>query len=304
MTDPISMAKLTKLVVGDKVAILSPSFAAPAMWPHVHELGLQRLRDDFGLEPVEFRATCKLGASGEERARDLVAAFEDPSIKVVIATLGGNDQVTYIKNLPSAPFVANPKPFFGYSDNTHFANFLWLHGVPSFYGASLFVQFAEQGEINQFTVEYLRHALFDSGEFALRASDESSDEGLRWEDPANLTRRRPYEANDGWDRDAGKGEDTSIVGTTWGGCLESIDELLRHGIEIPSLAQFEQIVLMTETSEELPPPEYVHRVFRALGSAESCSVCAPCWWEGQRRGNFTSRVRLRKRLSIARNSVT
>lgn len=78
------MQKLPKLQPGDKVAILSPSFCAPAVWPHVQELGLKRLREVFNLVPVEYPTTRKLNASGEERATDLVAAFTDPEIKAVI----------------------------------------------------------------------------------------------------------------------------------------------------------------------------------------------------------------------------
>jgi muramoyltetrapeptide carboxypeptidase LdcA involved in peptidoglycan recycling len=48
------MVKIPKLKKGDRVAIVSPSFAAPAVWPHVHELGLKRIREVFGLEPVEY----------------------------------------------------------------------------------------------------------------------------------------------------------------------------------------------------------------------------------------------------------
>jgi muramoyltetrapeptide carboxypeptidase LdcA involved in peptidoglycan recycling len=69
-------------------------------------------------------------------------SFNEPEIKGVIATLRGDDQVTYIKNLPKDIFINNPKPFYGFSDNTHFANFLWLCCIPSFYGASLFTQFS------------------------------------------------------------------------------------------------------------------------------------------------------------------
>ncbi|MCB0336954.1 MAG: LD-carboxypeptidase, partial [Bdellovibrionales bacterium] len=119
---------------GDKVAILSPSFAAPAVWPHVHELGCQRLREVFGLEPIEFPTTRKLGAPVEDKMRDLIQAFEDPSIKAVISTLGGDEQVTWVKKLPREPFMNNPKPFFGYSDNGQFMDFLWKCRIPSFYG--------------------------------------------------------------------------------------------------------------------------------------------------------------------------
>jgi len=41
--------------------------------------------------------------------------------------------------------------------------------------------------------------------------------------------------------------------------------MLRHGVEIPSLEQFENIVLMMETSEEIPSADYVSRFFRAFG---------------------------------------
>lgn len=57
------MFKLNKLQKGDKVAMLSPSFAAPGKWPHVYELGLERLKEIFGLEPVEFLTTKKIGAN-------------------------------------------------------------------------------------------------------------------------------------------------------------------------------------------------------------------------------------------------
>lgn len=254
-------AKLNKLKPRDKVAILSPSFAAPGMWPHVYELGLTRLREVFGLDPVEFPTTKKLGASGDERARDLIGAYEDRSIKAVIASLGGNDQITYVKALPTKPFVENPKPFFGYSDNTHFINHLWLNGIPAYYGGSLFTEFAMNVEMDPFTVKYLRAALFEGGRVKLDASATFSDSGLDWSDPANLQIRRRHQENEGWFWDG----EASATGITWGGCVESIDELLRHGVAIPSLADFEKIVLLLETSEELPSADYVFRVLRALG---------------------------------------
>lgn len=252
---------LPKLKKGDKVAILSPSFAAPGKWPHVYELGLKRIREVFELEPVEFPTTTQIGASKEERSKDLIDAFKDTEIKAVIASLGGNDQVTYVKNLPAEPFINNPKPFFGFSDNTHFMNHLWLNGVPSYYGGAVLTQFAMQGEMDEFTVNYLKKALFEEGEFELEASKKYNDIGLNWNDPETLNNRRTYEYNDGWIWDGT--QNTEAI--TWGGCVESIDEILRHGVDIPTLEQFENIILFAETSEEIPSHEYVRRVFRALG---------------------------------------
>lgn len=263
------MKKLPKLKKGDKVAVVSPSFAAPGVWPEVYMLTLERLKDVFGLEPVEFSVTKKVGASGEERSADLVSAFQDPNIKAVFASLGGNDQVTYIKNLPSEPFVSNPKPFFGFSDNSHFCNFLFLNGIPSFYGASLFTQFTVQPEMDEFTVSYLHKALFEEGEVELKESKEFCDNNLvegkdfivDWYKPETISLRKTYELNDGWKWDG----ENNAKGILWGGCVESVDEMLRHGAMIPSLGTFEEIVLMFETSEEMPTAENVRRVFRAFG---------------------------------------
>ena len=255
------MKTLSKLSKGDRVAVVSPSFAAPAVWPHVYELGLQRIRDVFGLEPVEYPSTARLDATVEEKADDLISAFSDPDIKAVISTLGGDIQVTYIKHLPTTPFINNPKPFFGYSDNSHFMNFLFLQDIPSFYGAALFTQFAHQKEMNTFTLEYIRHALFDEGEIELRSADTFNDLDLDWGDETLLKQGREYEPNRGWVWSG----DVGGEGVLWGGCIESIDEMLRHAVPIPSLEQFTDIVLMLETSEEIPSADYVMRFVRALG---------------------------------------
>lgn len=260
----MDFVKLPKLNKGDKVAILSPSFAAPGLWPHVYELGCQRLRDVFGLESVEFPTTKKLGASGEERTIDLIDAFENKEIKAVIASLGGDDQITYINKLSKEPFIDNPKPFFGYSDNTHFINHLWLCGIPSFYGGGLFTEFAMQKEMDEFTVKYLKHAFFDDGLFELKSSSIFNDIDLNWDNPSDLDKKRRYQDNDGWYWDGTNNDD----GITWGGCVETVDELLRHGAIIPSLEDFKNIVLCFETSEEIPSHAYFRRVLRAFGEKE------------------------------------
>jgi len=293
----MKFVKTLKLRRGDEVAIVSPSFAAPGAWPHVYELALKRVHDVFGLEPVEFAVTKKIGASSEERAKDLIDAFQDKSIQAVIASLGGDDQVTYIKNLPTEPFKNNPKPFFGFSDNTHFSNFLWLNGIPSYYGASLFTQFAMQRRMDEFTVKYLKYALFEDGEFELTSSDVYNDIGLDWDDITKLDKVRTYEKNDGWFWDGNSNSD----GISWGGCLESIDELLRHDIQIPSLKEFKNIVLITETSEEIPSSDYVSSVYRALGErgilerVKGVLVGRPKAWGFDKQNSFSQKTEYREK---------
>ena len=94
---------------GDAVAVVSPSGRSAALFPAPFELGLQRLRD-------------------AERARDLHAAFADPEIKAVVASIGGEDELKVLRELDGERLAANPKPFFGYSDNTNLHLFLWSSG--------------------------------------------------------------------------------------------------------------------------------------------------------------------------------
>lgn len=290
------MQKLPKLQPGDKVAILSPSFCAPAVWPHVHELGLKRLREIFNLVPVEYPTTRKLNAPGEERATDLIAAFTDLEIKAVIATIGGDDQVTYIKNLPSEPFKNNPKPFFGYSDNSHLCNFLFLNGIPSYYGGSLFTQYAMQGEMDEYTVTYLKRALFETGEFELLPSETFNDQGLTWNDESLLLTKRQHWPNEGWHWDG----EQNASGILWGGCVECVDEILRHNTPILTLEQFNDIVLMFETSEEIPSVDYVYRFFRALGErgilerVQGVLIGRPKAWEFDKQRSPEERVEYRQ----------
>lgn len=113
---------------GDRVAVFSPSYAAPGAAPAVHEQGLRRLRELTGLEPVEYPTTRRLDATARDRAADLNAAFADPAIRAVLATIGGEDQTTVVPHLDPAPLRSDPRLFLGYSDNTNLLTWLWDHG--------------------------------------------------------------------------------------------------------------------------------------------------------------------------------
>jgi muramoyltetrapeptide carboxypeptidase LdcA involved in peptidoglycan recycling len=151
--------------------------------------------------------------------------------------------------------------FLGYSDSTNFMNFLWLNGIPSYYGGSVMTQLAMQQQMDDYTIKYMKHALFDDGEFEIIQSKAFNEIGLDWGDESNLQKHRYYEPNQGW---FWSGE-CDVQGISWGGCLESIDEILRHGNAIPALEQFENVILMIETCEEISSATFVFRVFRALG---------------------------------------
>ena len=257
----VPFVRLKKPAPGDVAAIVSPSAGLPGRFPWVQDLGLRRLRDEFGLIPREYPTTRQMGASYRDRARDVMAAFADPAVKVVLASIGGEDEIGLIKHLDPSVFLANPKPFFGYSDNTHLHNFLWRLGIPSFYGLSTMVQLGMPGGMHPLTVRSLRHALFEAGEMEVEVSDRFTDVELTWEDPANLNRRRPMEANDGliWD------DGVDAEGRLWGGCLEVLLGVILAGQFVPDDDDLDGVVLYLETSEETPSAFVVGYFLTALG---------------------------------------
>ena len=239
---------LPKLAKGDQVAIISPSAGLPAIFPWVQDLGLERLQDIFGLLPMEYPTTRVMGAPLEDRARDVMAAFADTKNKAVFTSIGGEDQIKLIKYLKPQVFLDNPKPFFGFSDNTHLHNFLWNLGIPSYYGGAIMTQLAFQGQMNQMTINSLNHALFDDGEYELEVADNYCDEGLDWSVKENLTKTRKMEPNDGliWDGDA------NAEGILWGGRAESMIVQSTTGKYLPSNEDLEGTILFIETSENIP----------------------------------------------------
>lgn len=148
---------------GDKVAIISPSSGMPFVFPWVYEQGIERLRTIFQLEPIEFPTARQspeyLSQNPQVRAGDINRAFADSSIKAIIATIGGNDQVRILPYIDKELLLANPKIFMGYSDNTNLHLFLWKLGIISYYGGGVMTQFAMGGGMQDYTIDSIRKAI-------------------------------------------------------------------------------------------------------------------------------------------------
>lgn len=242
--------------------MVSPSFAAPARWPAVHEQAMRRLEELTGLVPVEYPTTRRLGASPEERARDLNAAFADPGIRAVVATLGGDDQLRLIPYLDRHAVRADPKPFLGYSDNTNLLHWLWSEGVGGFYGGGTQVNLGPGPRVDDIHVRSLRAALLGGETLELTDPGESEDFGTDWGDPRALSETGEREPTTGY---GWAGPAVSVTGTTWGGCLEVVDWiLLADRFPFPPAA-LDGAVLLLETSELMPPAHWVRYTLRALG---------------------------------------
>ncbi len=257
-----TFTKPARLAPGDRVAIVSPSFAAPGMFPAVHELAMRRLRADFGLEPVEFPTTAQLGASPRDRAADLMAAFADPDIKAVLASIGGDDQITVLPFLDPDVVAANPKPFAGYSDNTNLLNWLWNLGIISYHGGSTMVHLGRGGGLHAVSAGSLRAALLTGGDVDLHPVEVFSEDELNWGDPRSLDLAAPTQPSPGW---RWHQPDRVVTAPTWGGNLEILHWNLAASRWIRPPDDYAGCVLLLETSEEMPSAEDTFRMLRNAG---------------------------------------
>jgi muramoyltetrapeptide carboxypeptidase LdcA involved in peptidoglycan recycling len=246
---------------GDKVAVVSPSRGLPELFPAPYELGLRRLRDEFGLEPVEYPTTRRLDTTPAERADDLHTAFADPEITALFATIGGEDQITVLKHLDPELVRSNPKPFFGYSDNTNLLVYLHALGVPCFHGGCVMIEFGRGGGMHPDTEASLRAALFAPGPFELKPADGWTDVERDWRVPENLETEPPLKPGTGWQW---YGADRVVEGPLWGGCVEILDWLAATGRWLLPAESYHG-VLFAETSEEMPSATAVYRILRNLG---------------------------------------
>jgi muramoyltetrapeptide carboxypeptidase LdcA involved in peptidoglycan recycling len=262
LTDAMPVHKPRKARPGDRVAVLSAGFAAPAVGPAVHEQAMRRLTEVLGLTPVEYPTTRRLDAAPEDRAADVNAAFGDPTIRAVLATIGGDDQITVIPHLDPALVRADPKPFLGYSDNTNLLSWLWSHGVTAFHGGSTQVHVGAGPALDDVHLRSLRAALFDGGRLEITEPGEAEDYGVDWQSPAALTSYGVRERTEPW---TWAGPERVVTGPTWGGCIEVIQWILTAGRFPSDPSVLSGGVLLLEASEEIIPASEFGYITRSLG---------------------------------------
>jgi muramoyltetrapeptide carboxypeptidase LdcA involved in peptidoglycan recycling len=252
----------TKPKPGDTVAVVSPSSGLAGVLPLPYELGLRRLRVDFGLHIVEYPTTRQMGSTPHARAADLHAAFADHDVKAVITSIGGDDQIRVLPYLDRDLLRANPKPFFGYSDNTNLLVFLANCGIVAYHGGTVMVEFGRPGAMHPVTAASLRAALFTSGPFELTEPKDTRVDDRPWEAPATFEAEPSMEPADRWSwHNAAR----VVEGSAWGGNLEILSWLMMADREILPAEDYAGSVLFLETSEEMPRAEEVYRILRNMG---------------------------------------
>ena len=255
-----------RLAPGDTVAVVSPSWAGPAAFPHVFDHGLAVLRR-WGLDIREYPSTrasaARLAADPRLRADDLNAAFADRSIRAIFSSIGGDDSIRLLPFLDLAAIAADPKIVMGYSDTTTILAATRAAGVVAFHGPSIMAGISQLGALPAAHAEHVHEMLFAPDASHAYVPYGSFVEGYPdWGDPALVGLTNALQTDDGWHVIQGAGR---VTGELFGGCLEVLD-WLRGTSAFPTGDEWTGRLLFTEPSAEIPTPIQVERILRSFGA--------------------------------------
>lgn len=251
---------------------------------HELELGVRRL-EHYGLKvrflPHALKGIDYLKAHPEARAADLLEAFRDPEIDLILCAIGGDDTyrlLPYLFDEGRLENAACEKPFLGFSDST--VNHFMLHkvGLPTFYGQSFLSDVCEMDkEMLPYTRRYFEE-LLRTGTIRQVEPSEVWYEGRTDYSPACLGTPLPAHPAEGWKLLQGP---PVFSGKILGGCLDTIHDFFdgeryadmpalcqKYGL-FPGAADWQGRILLLETSEEQMSPE---KFSRALGFLKQAGV--------------------------------
>lgn len=262
------LKKPKMLKAGDKVATISLSWGGAGepdlRWRY--EQGIDRLRNVFGLEVVAMPNSLKGGdylyENPQARAEDLMNAFKDPTIKGIFSNIGGSESIRLLPYIDFDVIRDNPKVFIGYSDSTVTHLFCHKAGISSFYGPAILMDFAENVEMHEYTVEALKKALFTASAIGeVKPATEWTSERLEWI-IENKDKKRKMNTNKGYELLQGSG---IAQGRLIGGCIEVLE--FAKGTSLwPAKEYWKDSILFFETSEELPTPGNIEYWLRNYGT--------------------------------------
>ncbi len=251
---------------------------------HELELGVRRL-EHYGLKvrflPHALKGIDYLKAHPEARAADLLEAFRDPEIDLILCAIGGDDTyrlLPYLFDEGRLEKAACRKPFLGFSDSTVNHFMLRKVGLPTFYGQSFLSDVCEMDkEMLPYTRRYFEE-LLRTGTIRQVKPSEVWYEGRTDYSPACLGTPLPAHPAEGWKLLQGP---PVFSGKILGGCLDTIHDFFdgeryadmpalcqKYGL-FPGAADWQGRILLLETSEEQMSPE---KFSRALGFLKQAGV--------------------------------
>lgn len=266
MTSTQTLLKPRRLKAGDTVAVLSPSSGLPHRFPRVFDLGLTNLRDELGVRILEYPTTRAdgeyLARSPKARADDINAAFADPGVSAVIASIGGDDSVRILPYLDRDVISANPKILMGYSDFTTLTTYLNQLGLVTFNGPSIMAGFAQARHLSKAFMDHVKSILMNPADrYDYAPFDAYSNGYVDWTDSYDGETKPSVPNANGWQWLQG---DEVRRGRLFGGCFE-VMEFLKGTDYWPAPDFWDGKILFLETSEEKPGVPHVKRMLRNYG---------------------------------------
>jgi len=269
------MVKVKKIgIVSLSSGILGEDFVQ-----HEVKLGLQRL-EKLGVQVEFMEHACKglkyISEHPEDRASDLLNAFQDDSIDMILCAIGGDDTyrlLPYLFEHDELKNAVKEKIFLGFSDTTF--NHLMLHkvGLNTFYGQAFLPDVCElDEEMLSYTEKYFLELLETGTIQEITPSDVWYQERSDYSTEAVGTKRIMH-ANQGFELLQGSGV---FQGKILGGCIDSLYDIFdttRHSDSVelcrkydlfPDLNDWKGKILLLESSEEQPTPEKYRHMIEAL----------------------------------------
>jgi len=246
---------------------------------HEVKIGLERLRR-FGLE-VKFMKNALKGLEylkehPEKRAEDLLQAFSDDSIDMILCAIGGEDTyrlLSYLFEEGQLEKVVKQKIFLGFSDTT--MNHLMLHklGIKSFYGQDFIPDICElEEEMLPYSEKYFLELIQSGSIRSIEPSPVWYEERTDFGPKAIGTKRISHE-NEGFLLLQGN---PVFQGEILGGCIDTLYDIFdttRHEDSVslckkyalfPDLEDWKGKILLLESSENQPNPEKYRTMLKAL----------------------------------------
>ena len=243
------------------------------------EIGLRRLKE-FGLN-VKFMPHARMGIDyvknhPEKRAEDLLDAFRDPEIDMILCAIGGDDTyrlLPYLFDHNELADAVTDKVFLGFSDTT--INHLMLHkvGLKTFYGQAFFSDICELGpQMHPYTRKYFEELITTGTIREITPSDVWYGERECFT-PEQVGKQLPAHPNQGFELLQGE---SVFSGKILGGCIDSLYDffdcdryadmpvLCRKYHLFPDTEDWKGRILLLESSEEKPTPEKYKKALEYL----------------------------------------
>ena len=257
--------KSKKLQKGDTIAIISPSWGGPSVFPHIYESGIKALKN-LGLKIKEYPSARKDADytynNPEFRAKDINDAFADSEVKAIFTSIGGDDSIRIIPYIDTEIVKDNPKIFLGYSDTTTMNSYFNQLGLVTLNSPSIMAGFSQWDALGRDFQEHIQNILFENPEsYTYEKYNKFCQGYLDWSDKINVGKTKPMIKNKGWNWLQGS---TKIQGELFGGCIE-VFEFMKSTDFWPDENFWKGKILFFETSEDKPSPEQVKWMLRNYG---------------------------------------